>query len=309
MRHRVLMVFLLLVCCACTHSAPGVRSAQPSIGSDSALESAGGLAAVRARPVRKVLVFIEENHSLDQMKAGMPHTYALARRFGYATDYHAVTHPSLPNYLAIAGGQTFGVTDDDPPDSHPVQATSVFGAALRNGRTAASYNDGMPTNCAVDDGGDDYAVKHNPWAYFVTERPECQRYDVPIGALASDVAAGKLPNVGLVTPNLCNDAHDCGLTVADTWFADWMTRIFAGPDWRSGRLAVVLTADEDDKSGDNTVLTVVIHPSQHHNVVSAPLGHYALTRLYAAVAHTKPPFNAAGAPSLAHAFGLPIAAK
>ncbi|WP_240755761.1 alkaline phosphatase family protein [Nocardioides iriomotensis] len=264
---------------------------------------------MRARPVKKLLVFIEENHSLDQMKVGMPHTYALARRFGYATDYHAVTHPSLPNYLAITGGQTFGVTDDDPPASHPVQAASVFGAALRNGRTAAAYADGMLKNCAVEDGGDGYAVKHNPWAYFVTERPGCQRYDVPLDALATDVAAGSLPDVGLVTPNLCHDAHDCGLDVADSWFAGWMKRIFAGPDWRSGRLAVVLTADEDDRSGDNTVLTVVIHPSQHHNVVSAPLNHYALTRLYAEVAHTTPPFKAADAPSLADSFGLRIANK
>ena len=77
-------------------------------------------------------------------------------------------------------------------------------------------------------------------------------------------APGSLPNAGMVVPDLCHDAHDCSLATADTWFQTWMTRIQAGPDWRPARLAVVLTADEDDKSAGNRVLTVVAHPSQQH---------------------------------------------
>src|SRR5450759_2614287 len=61
-------------------------------------------------PVTKVLVFVEENHSLNEMKAQMPYTFNLATRYGYASNYKAIGHPSLPNYLAIAGGSTFGVT-------------------------------------------------------------------------------------------------------------------------------------------------------------------------------------------------------
>jgi len=110
----------------------------------------------------------------------------------------------------------------------------------------------------------------------------------------------------MVVPNLCNDAHDCPLSTADTWFKGWMTRIFEGPDWKSGRLAVVLTADEDDKSADNNVLTVVIHPSQKSKVVSSPLTHYSLTRLLEEVAGTAHLLNAASAPSMTTAFGLPL---
>lgn len=85
-----------------------------------------------------------------------------------------------------------------------------------------------------------------------------------------------------------------------------MTKIFDGPDWKSGHLAVVLTADEVDRHSGNRVLTVVIHPSQHGNVVSAPLTHYSLSRLYEDVAGTSPPFEAASAPSMSEAFGLPL---
>jgi acid phosphatase len=83
-----------------------------------------------------------------------------------------------------------------------------------------------------------------------------------------------------------------------------MTKIFDGPDWRSGHLAVVLTADEDDSSAGNNVLTVVIHPSQKGNVVTSPLTHYSLTRLYEEVAGVPYLFASASAPSMTTAFGL-----
>ena len=91
----------------------------------------------------KVLVFMVENHSLGEMRAQMPWTAALADRYGYATSYHAMTHPSLPNYLAIAGGSTFGVTDDRDPSSHPVSGPSVFGEAL----AAATRPASTPRRC------------------------------------------------------------------------------------------------------------------------------------------------------------------
>jgi acid phosphatase len=254
--------------------------------------------------VTKVLVFVEENHSLRQMKREMPYTFRLAQRYGYATRYTAIRHPSLPNYLAIAGGSTFGVRDDAAPAVHRLRGRSVFGSALRSGRTAAIYADGMPHRCALEPGGTHYAVKHNPWAYFVDERRACRRHDVPAHRLAEDVAAGALPNVGMVIPNLCHDAHDCPLASADRWFRRQMRTIFSGPDWRSGHLAVVLTADEDDRSQGNRVLTAVIHPGQHHHVVRSRLTHYSLSRMLSRVGDSRPLRNARSAPSMAKAFGL-----
>lgn len=263
--------------------------------------------AARAEPVRKMLVVIEENHSLDEMRAGMPYTFGLAKRFGYATDYHAVSHPSLPNYLAIVGGSTFGITDDHPPVAHPVRVPSVFADGLARGRSVAVYADGMPGNCAPSNGGDNYAVRHNPWAYFGAEQSACRKFDVPASRLHDDITRGHLPNLGLVIPNTCHDAHDCGLATADAWFAKLMHDIFSGPDWRSGRLAVVLTADEDDHNQDNKVLTVVAHPSQHQHVVRVRLDHYSLLRALEDVAGAPHRGKAVGAASLSGAFNLPIA--
>jgi hypothetical protein len=273
--------------------------------------SSGGGASLQSasrppnRRVTKLLVVVEENHSLTQMRSGMPYTLGLAKRFGYATDYHAVAHPSLPDYLAIVGGSTYGVHDDADPSEHPISGRSIFGQALAHHRTAALFADAMPRPCALHDDAS-YAVRHNPWTYFVQESAACAAHDLPMSAFADTVAAGDLPRVGLVVPDLGHDAHDGTLASADEWFRSLMNTVFSGPDWNSGHLAVVLTADEDDGTYGNRVLTVVVHPSQRHRVVRRPMDHFALTRLYADVAHLRPLRYARTAPSMAVAFGLPV---
>jgi phosphatidylinositol-3-phosphatase len=255
-------------------------------------------------------VFVEENHSLSQMEVGMPYTFSLAQRYGYATNYTAIRHPSLPNYIAIAGGQTYGIADDNPPSSHPLNGSSVFGQAIAAGKTAKVYADGMTSNCMASNTGR-YAVKHNPWPYFTpqSERQPCSTYDVPETQLAGDITNGTLPNVGMVIPDLCNDAHNCDLTVADQWLRAQIELVMSGPDWRTGHLALVVTADEDDRHQDNLVLTAVAHPSMHGAVVTTPLTHYSLARLYSEVLAAPPLGEAAAAPSMATAFGLDLGGR
>jgi acid phosphatase len=229
----------------------------------------------------------------------MPYAAALGKEFAVATNYQAVTHPSLPNYLAMTGGSTFGVTDDEPPSSHMTDQPSVFGQALSVGKTAKLYAEGMPGNCATESSGQ-YPVKHNPWAYHLSERASCIRYDVPLTELSGDVAAGRLPNAGMVVPDLCNDAHNCDLSVADRWLRRELGVVMAGPDWHAGHLAIAVTADEDDHHQDNLVLTVMAHPSMHGATVTTPLTHYSLARLYSEVLGAEPLGEAAGAPSMAN---------
>ena len=291
-RFLVPLVGCVLLTAACT---------SPSSGSALAERASTGT------KVTKLLVVVVENHSLTQMKAGMPKTFALAQTYAYATGYHAITHPSLPNYVAIAGGSTYGISDDNPPSAHKIQGRSVFGQALRHGKTAATYAESMTSACSTSSYGR-YAVKHNPWAYFVNERRGCRAHDRGMTAFANAVSGGHLPRVGMLVPNLCNDAHDCSLATADNWFAQQWQRIQAGPDWKSGHLAVVLTADEDDHNEGNTVLTVVLHPSLRgsNKIVGTRLTHYSLTRLYDEVAGLPYLHQAATAPSMARAFGLPV---
>ena len=253
--------------------------------------------------ITKVVVFMVENHSLSEMKSGMPRTYRFASRYGVATHYRAITHPSLPNYLAIAAGSTKGVTDDASPSSHQLTGPTIFSQALAAHKTAKTYADAMPGTCDRSDTGE-YAVRHNPWTYFTDDTAACHKYDVPATRLAHDVRAGQLPNLSFVVPDVIHDAHDGTLAQADAWISGQIKLLTSGSDWRSGHLAIVVTADEDDHSASNTVLTTVASRYQRHKVVTSPLTHYSLTGFIDDVLHVSRLGNAATAPSMARAFGV-----
>jgi hypothetical protein len=280
---------------------PRLATASPPASSAPAASTEGGQATT------KVLTIVIENHSLQQMQSGMPYLNTLAKRYGYATDYRAVRHPSLPNYLAIAFGTTAGVRDDASPSSHHVRGNSIFSLANKAGTGARVYAESMKNACQKTTAYP-YAVKHNPWAYGSAG---CAAGDVPAGtpsagSLRTDARAGTLPCAGMLIPNLVSDAHDSSLASADHYLKTWLPTLMAGPDFRSGRLAIVVTADEDDhSSAKNRVLTVVVSRSVHHAVVRRTLTHYSLTRLYNTICHEGAYLGkAAAAPSMRTAFGL-----
>ncbi len=264
-------------------------------------------------PPTKVLTFVEENHTYQQMRDQMPYLFALAQTYGYSTNWHAIRHPSLPNYIAMVGGDTFGITTDGLPGALAPKvgdAKSVFDQAIESGGTAKTYAESMPTNCKLTN-TTLYAARHNPWAYFGASRDRCNTFDVPMGtptsgAMASDIASNSLPNAGFVVPNLINDAHNSDLATADNWLKGWLPQMLASDDFTSGRLVIILTADEDDRTvgNKNKVLTVVLSAALHGKVSNFYLTHYSLTRYYAQVLGVTPLLNGATAPDMKAAFGL-----
>jgi phosphatidylinositol-3-phosphatase len=68
----------------------------------------------------------------------------------------------------------------------------------------------------------------------------------------------------------------------------------------------VITADEDDHSSGNRVLTVVTAPGLDGRIVTAPLTHYSLTGLYDDTIGVARLRAAAAAPSFAAAFAIPV---
>ena len=259
----------------------------------------------------KLLVVVLENHSAANAMAGMPGLAAAAARYGRATHSFGLTHPSLPNYLAIAGGSTFGVGRRRACQSRIRSAAHrCSGRCWPRGRSAKTYAEGMTTPASSQLDGR-YAVKHNPWPYFTspTERAGCQRYDVPAGtptngALHDDIAAGTLPTFGLLIPDMCNDAHECSLSTADRWLHGWLRPLLASQDFRSGRLAIVVTFDEDHRDANNNILTAVLHRGLHGTVVTTRLDHTALSHSVSRLVGARPLRDAAAAPDLLGAFGL-----
>ena len=282
-------------------SAPGTAAPKPAATTtalaprsvpSSASSPTGGLGSIR-----KILVIMEENHSLQQIfPGGMPYLWSLAQRYAYASDWSDVAHPSLPNYLAIFAGSAF----NDPQDCAPAPGCSypgpsVFGQALTRGKSAKAFEESMPQPCDAGFAGE-YDVNHNPWAYFPSEAASCRANDVPAGtpaggALADVVPGGALPDVGLITPNLLHDGHDGTLAQADAWLRGWVPVLTSGPDWRSGRLAIVVVFDEGETT--EQVPFVLMAPGLSGVKISESANQYALTRLIDAVIGV-PPLRQAG---------------
>jgi hypothetical protein len=129
-------------------------------------------------------------------------------------------------------------------------------------------------------------VHHAPPPYYSEVAGRCPSWDVPLGtptsgALHDDVAAGSLPAYAFVTPDACHDMHGgdgCPgdiVAVGDQWLRTWLPQILAAPDYRAGRLVVVLTWDEGS-SDSNHIPTVVIAPSAQGVRVTTAVTHCGL---------------------------------
>lgn len=294
---------LVLVAACSAHSTAGRVTPTPDSSSPSpAVTNPPPTPSVAPQGITKVLTVVEENHGTASARAGMPYLASLADAYGVATDYRSLAHPSLPNYLAMTAGSTLGVSDDHGPSSHPVSGPSVFDLALEHGHTAKVYAESMTSRCQRASSGR-YAARHNTWTYFPAST-SCARLDVPADEIDADVAAGTLPDVGLLVPDLCHDAHDCSLAEADAYLRDVMTTVLSGPDWQSGRLAVVITFDEVEENQAGSLLTTVVAPGLHGARVAVPLDHYAWCRWMTDLVGAPPLRLAARAPSLGKAFHL-----
>jgi phosphatidylinositol-3-phosphatase len=221
-----------------------------------------------------VVWIVMENHSYDQIigSSDAPYINQLVAEHGLATDFYAESHPSLPNYVAMTSGSTHGIADDNPPADHPLDVPSIF--SLLPGDGSRSLQESMPSNCAKADSGE-YAVRHNPQAYYVNLGYDCGNYNVPLGD-TPDLSA----RFTFVTPNLIHDMHDGTVSDGDTWLSTFVPSVLSSAEYAAGHSALFITWDEDDDLlGDNHIPTLVIAPSVAPGTsVAMRLDHYALLR-------------------------------
>jgi phosphatidylinositol-3-phosphatase len=258
-----------------------------------------------------------ENHSYQRIigSGSAPYLNSLAEKCGLATNYHNVTHPSLPNYIAATSGVGGRVlerfrSDCDPSPACSTRATSIFDQAA----DWRAYEESMPTACDRRDSGD-YAVRHNPPPYY-RDLAGCQRRDLRFASLAGDLAHDSIPAFSFITPNLCHDTHDCPVESGDRWLASEVPQIIESRAYRSGHTVLFISYDEGE-GGSATdcatnqtdvgcqVATVVVSPSTPAGARSDQLfNHYTLLRTTEDLLGLPNLGKAAGAASMAKPFGL-----
>ena len=216
-----------------------------------------------ARPSH-VFVIVVENSSYESALA-QPYLASLAKQYAVATNYHAISSPSLPNYLGMTSGSTWGIRDDN---YHRLPSTGLGVALTGAGISWTAYMEGFTGDCF--NSPYPYALKHNPFAYY---GGQCPSNIVPMTQLASDLA-GDTPQLSWITPGLCHDGHDCSRRVGDQWLAATVPQILASPAWKDNGV-LFITADEGDGASDRIPL-VVVSPQVHAQQLTAAYDHYSL---------------------------------
>jgi hypothetical protein len=181
----------------------------------------GKTASLPSSRASHVVVIVMENAEFGSVIGSRraPYVNALARRYGLLTRSYAIRHPSLPNYLALTSGSTHGISSDCTGCS--VSAPNIVDQLEAAGISWRAYMEGLPHSCYLGAGAGGYAKKHDPFAYYtdVARSPARCAKLVGFGRLAADLSAGTLPSFAWISPNLCDDGHDCGVSAGDRFLA------------------------------------------------------------------------------------------
>ena len=223
-----------------------------------------------------VVVVVFENRERDAI-AGSPDapTFdALARAGADLTHYDAVTHPSLPNYLALVSGSTQGIASDCT--DCVARGRSIASTLAAAGMTWKAYAEGLPSPGWSGGGTDGYAKKHVPFLYF---RGVDRSRVVPLTELARDVARRRLPDFALVVPDLCHDMHDCSVATGDAWLKEHVVPLVRSPALAGGVVFVVFDEGTGDEGGGGRVFALAAGPAvRPHSVFAGATNHDGLLR-------------------------------
>jgi len=260
-----------------------------ALGSTGSAAAPADAAAIPA--FSHIIIYILENHSYSQIVGNpdAPYINGLIVDNPVATNYFGITHPSLPNYMALTGGDTF-FSDNCGIERGgcTTPALSLVDRIEASGRTWKAYMEDQPTPCFIGDSYP-YVEKHNPFIHYdlIQNNPDrCNRI-VPYAELGADLPA--LPNYVWITPNECNDMHDvCDprqseVTVADNWLSVEIPPVQNSASCVPPQTClIIITFDEGDVAltppEDNHVFTIFVKTGPRPSDSAVRYDHYSLLR-------------------------------
>jgi phospholipase C len=288
-RFRLHVMAVAMVAGAFALSMTGVASASSSRPPASRLTTTAMCGTKTTAPAYKhVVVIMEENRSYASIyhSSYAPYINSVIKACGLATNYHNITHPSLPNYIAFTSGLPLSslrpfLPDCSPSSSCEVPANTpnIFSEVASKGGWK-SYEESMPSPCYKSNSGD-YAPRHNPAVYYTgISAANCKAHDIPLGTTSNSPLLKNFskqstaPAFSFVTPNVMDDMHNGTVKEGDNWLKTWLPLITKTPVYESGNTVIFITWDEGEggtyipgencvtsTSSDCHVVTVVIAPS------------------------------------------------
>jgi phosphatidylinositol-3-phosphatase len=249
--------------------------------------------------VGHIVIVVGENVNAADAERGCKWLDALGAKYATATRYYANTHPSIGNYLVMITGQVLTNENGRTPLTSPVSVDNVVRELLAAGKTWKAYVEDIPSVGYVGGDRGKFATRHVPLPYLTdVQNSAAQRQNiVPFTQFAADLASNNLPNYSFVTPNLCNDAHDCPITTFDNWLMANIAPLLTSSQFLHDGVLVV-TWDEsgnDNTNGGGRVQFVLAGPTvkpayqsttlyQHESLCRMSLEHLGVASLPSACA-------------------------
>jgi len=240
--------------------------------------------------IQTVFIVLMENHDWRQIADSPSAPYIngkLLPQSSSTTQYFNPPgiHPSLPNYLWLEAGTSFGIRDDALPLVHHQSTSEHLATLLENaGISWKTYQEGITgTDCPLIVRGR-YAPKHNPFVYFddLTDTinplsPHCIDRVRPYPELADDLAAGNVAQYNFITPDQCHDMHDTSgcetrdsIMNGDLWLSREVPNILASDAFQNNG-ALFITWDEGLGISDGPIGMIVLSPlavgGGYHNLI------------------------------------------
>ena len=233
--------------------------------------------------IAHIFIIMEENKPISHIigNTDAPYSNSLAKHYALASNYYGVAHPSLPNYLALTSGSTDGIASDcNPPSAGCIRTVrNIADEIATSGRTWKEYAESMPTPC-YDYNAGEYVTKHNPFVYYsdiINNVARCKAHVVPFSQLRGDLSSVRTtPDFAFITPNLCNDMHDCSIATGDHWLARNVPMILDSKAFTTQNSLLIITWDEGDSSTNHIAAILTGSAVKQGYTSAARYTHYSL---------------------------------
>jgi acid phosphatase len=280
----IVLFITLVINGACVAATPVATIASPRVTPAALatnISSGATPIATSASPFGHIYLIVMENSSYTDIvgNSNAPYLNSLIANYGLATNYRGVARPSEPNYLALFSGSTQGVADNN---NHNLDGQTIADQLEAHGKTWKVFAQNVPLDCATgetasggEDGAGDYARKHEPAISFTAISAVPARCLNITDFTHFDPAAADFE---FITPNLCNNMHDCSTATGDAFLRKFVPTILDSPAWQQGGL-LFITWDESEGTASNQVATLVISKAAAKGFQSAIAhDHYSLLR-------------------------------
>jgi len=221
----------------------------------------------RGKNFQHVFIIMMENTGFDALigNSNAPFINVAASKYGLATNYFGVTHPSQPNYIAATSGSTNGVAGDSDTT---IDVANIVDQLDARGKTWKAYMQSYSLCATPLDhacGNQLYERKHNPFISYqdVQSNPARVANIVDFSQLATDLASGHVADYVWISPDQCHDMHGRAATPADpcdfsqvpaliaagdSFLQDTVRAIMHSKAW-TGNSVIFIAWDESDFTG------------------------------------------------------------